>query len=359
MRVAFISTDATKRGTTVEPGGAAYYRTVLPADGLREFGGIDAHWFPEARSLPNGEIAGRHDQWGKTFDGFDVVVLQRWMHQDIPRKIMDARATGQIIVQDIDDHMWAIHSANKAAKQVTSRTDINLDHYTRSIRAASHITVSTPFLAKVITDLGQPNVTVIRNAIDLRNWQRQEVSDQVKHIGWVGSTDHRSNDLEQLGKSLKYFIRKHPDIRFIHGGHRTGTTPAAKLLNIPNGTATVRGGTTIRDYPQLWQGIDIALCPLNPIDFNRSKSAIKAMEASAAGVPFIATDLDAYREYGCGMLVSAETEWTQALERLTDRTERQTQADRAHERVQQEDIARRWTDWADLFSDLTNERTAA
>ena len=57
-------------------------------------------------------------------------------------------------------------------------------------------------------------------------------------------------------------------------------------------SSIVRPGVPIDRYPGLWRGIDIALCPLNPIDFNRAKSALKGMESSAAGVPFIASDLD-------------------------------------------------------------------
>jgi glycosyltransferase involved in cell wall biosynthesis len=353
MRVAWISRDWGLRqrfdGSEIKtPGGSGYHRCILPAQGLSEFGGIETGCFADATVRPSGEIVPLDDnRWIMPGD-WDIVVLQRWMQPEIAEITSRARAAGQIVIQDVDDHFWALHRAN-AAFYVTDPShneSWNREHYAEALRAASLVTVSTPFLAEVIkTELGQPNVTVLSNMIDLANWHRQPVRREVKTIGWVGVTSHRSQDLEQMGSAIRYFLRDHKDVTFIHGGHHVDNPQVAKILGIPKSRTQARPMMPIEHYPRLWQGIDTALCPLNPIDFNVAKSALKGMEASAAGVPFVASPLPEYERYGQGRFATTPEQWSDNLDDLMDYGVRQDLADRAHERVQAEDVGMRWADW--------------
>jgi glycosyltransferase involved in cell wall biosynthesis len=360
MRVAYITTDwglLNRYGKpTKTPGGAGYYRCVLPAEALNEHTtDITARCFADAHSTINGELVPITDDGTWDTTGYDIIVLQRWMRAEVAQATRAAQAAGQVVVQDIDDHYWAVHHTNRAARETdpTRNPVWNREHYRNAILAADHVTVSTPFLAELIRQWAHPHVTVLPNMIDLRHWTPQPVQDTVATIGWVGATDYRSGDLEQVGTALRHHLRTHPDLAFVHGGHRTGAPPAARMLGVP-GTTTVhrRPRQPIHRYPQLWAGIDVALCPLNPVDFNRAKSPIKAMEASAAGVPYIATDLDPYHDYGCGILVTTPTAWATALEQIMDTNTRQHLQRTAQHRVQREDVSVRWKDWDTLYRTL-------
>jgi glycosyltransferase involved in cell wall biosynthesis len=353
VRVAFISRDWVTTGQfrgriTKTAGGSGYYRCVLPAAGLQEFGGIETGCFgAAAMNVSTDRIQPMSDDGIPAPGDWDVIVFQRWMLPEVVDKTRRAQQAGQIIVQDVDDHFWALHRSNRAHDQVDPEKspDANSDHYTQELLAADLVTVSTPFLGDVIRGLGQPNVAVLQNTIDLRKWTRQPVRPKVKTIGWVGATSHRSGDLEQLGNALRFFMRDHKEIRFIHGGHSDANPKAAKLLKLPVSRIDTRPLMAIEQYPKLWKDIDVAICPLNPIPFNFAKSAIKAMEASAGGVPFIASDLDAYSAYGQGWLVKDELDWESALEGMLDFTVREAFAEAAYQRVQSEDISLRWKDW--------------
>jgi glycosyltransferase involved in cell wall biosynthesis len=354
MKIAFISSDfAMAPGETSPrlPGGACYYRCVLPAKSMAEFGDITAGVFCNAVQKGSGEIVPMYDSQFAAEEGWDIIVMQRWMWSEMTEITHNAQAYGQTIVQDIDDHMWDIHYSNsaRAATDPTKSARWNADNYASVVKAADIVTVSTPFLQQYVQEtIGHDRVSLLPNMIDMRQWKRQAIRDTVRTIGWVGSTKHRSNDLEQIAQAVRHFMRAHPDIRFVHGGHHSQSPRAAKQLGVPATRTDTRPLLPIDQYPQLWQGIDIALCPLNVIDFNRAKSAIKAMEASASGVPFIATELDAYTQYGQGLLARTG-EWRDALEDMLSVDLRTEIADDAHRRVEREDVSLRWADWVKVY----------
>lgn len=347
MKVAFISSDFSATLLGMKIGGAGYYRCQLPAEMLRR-NGIEAQVFWTARQLVTGEIIPMQDAHTPADNGWDVIVMQRWMWPEMADIVRHAVSFGQTIVQDVDDHFWSLHHSNAASRALSAD---NIAAYADVLRASSLVTVSTPFLAQVVHQLGCDNISVLRNMIDLQQWERQSVSDEVRTVGWVGSTAHRSHDLEQIGNALRVYLKHHPSVRFVHGGMQRGTDRVHSVVGIPASRVDERPVVPIKKYPMLWNGIDIALCPLNPIDFNRAKSAIKAMEASAAGVPYIASMLNEYEWFGQGVTVACESDWRTALDRLTsDRSLRQELADLAHDRVVLEDSSVRWKDWAEVYA---------
>lgn len=369
MKVAYITPDWRDKQPGRRPagiGGAGYYRCQLPADMLNRHNGgdIECQVFAGCLSMHDtGELKPiispqpHYRGWNIDNTGWDIIVLQRWMAEEDADRIRRARACGQIVIQDVDDHFWGVHRHNRAHGDVR-RDDWNAEYYKNNLAASDHITVSTQFLADYLEPLGVP-ITVLPNMIDLTQWQRQPVRDTVQTVGWCGHTGYRSGDLETLGNAIRHYLRDHPDITFIHGGHDPTSRHIADLLNIPKHRITTRPSCSIDKWPRIWQGIDVAILPLNTVEFNLAKSPIKAMEASAAGVPFIATEYGPYVGYRQGILVQGQDEWAAALRRMHHHETRRLLADQAWDHVQQHDAAKRWTDWADLYRNLTSERTAA
>ena len=350
LKIAFVSADFGQErrfdGSFVKtPGGSCHQRCVMPAQALTEFGGIETGVFNDAVAKPTGEIVPLDDQKLTVSGDWDVIVLQRWNRPGLAQAVTRARDAGQTVVFDIDDHYWAIHRSSDAHSGGWDSPE-----HAEALRAANLVTVSTPFLAEVVKGHGCTNVQVIRNMIDLRQWTRQPVRPKVETIGWVGVTNLRSGDLEVMGQSIRHFMRDHQEIRFIHGGHSPQNAPIHKILGIPKTRTAMRPMCPIQHYPKLWKGIDIALCPLSDVDFNRAKSALKPMQASAAGVPFIASPLPEYEAYGQGMRASTPDEWSGALDSMLEQWVRQQVADEAHDRVQAEDVSVRWGEWSEAYS---------
>lgn len=389
MKIAFISVDWSRSPIAATglpaPGGAGYYRCALPCAGINEFGGgaFEAGHFPNfVLDRKTGEIV-PIDWANERHPGWDVIVFQRWMHEAGPAVIRYAQAAGQTIVNDCDDWYWGLATTNAAfisshprpmsltmgknrsavrAERKTSlgRSDrqklgLNLQEVTenrsnyKAILAASDmITTSTPYLASRLRHLGVP-VVVVRNTIDLRLWERGPVSDTDKPmVGWVGATPWRSGDLETLRGVLPDFMRRN-GLKFQHSGHAFFAEQASVQLGLPPGITCVVNMDTIDQYPGILKGIEVGLVPLKDTPFNRAKSAIKGMEYSAAGIPYIAQALDAYEEYGAGLLAERSRDWQRALQRVLDPSERKVLADSQYERVKAEDVSLRWQDWTDAY----------
>lgn len=388
LRIAYISRDWSSLGTVGDltfgkhrwtPGGAGYYRCHLPAQAVndRSEGEIEVRVFPHAVSRwpQAGPIIPQERDSSLDERQWDIIVLQRsWaltvpagvvfnpplppgvVVDDYPHVVDDviraAQAAGQVVMSDIDDHLWDIHQANRAGRDTAAK----LEDYTLAVVASDHVISSTLYLADVARDLGQPNVTVLANMIDLRNWTRQPIAPTVTKIGWVGRTAVRSQDLEQVGDAVRYYLREHSKVTFVHGGWHSQDPPLAKQISIPQNRLERRASQPILTYPTLWRGIDVAICPLNDIPFNLAKSAIKAMEASASGVPFVASAVGPYVDYGEGLLVSTPAEWKASLEALSDTKQRETIAESAYDRVRALDITKRWDDWATFYRDHAPSR---
>jgi len=102
---------------------------------------------------------------------------------------------------------------------------------------------------------------------------------------------------------------------------------------------------------------DIGLCPLWPTAFSRSKSAIKAIEYGARGIPVIASDCEAYRdviEHGVsGFLVRYEHEWLKYMSELAgDDALRAKMGEAARAMAARHTIEEHWPRWAGSYTGL-------
>lgn len=345
-------------------GGAGWYRLGLPARGLRAQG----------FEVAEGSLAWSNDlhvfgirEWPAIGDDptfhwdVDLVVLQRWMFASVAVETDRARASGQIVVQDVDDHFWALDRANNAWKTTDPRKNKieNRDHYLAGIKRADAVTVSTGFLADELRRLGveRERIHVIPNHVDVeafatvRSSRPQRVAPVV---GWVGATSHRSGDVETLRGFLGPFLERHA-LKAFHGGHRDGSPTFASMAKIPEEITTTAGLAPIDHYPMLFRGLDVGLVPLRDVPFNRAKSWVKGLEYAAAGVPFVAADVPEYvrlHGLGIGRLAHRIQDWTRHLEDLRSPWARADEAAANLEAVKDLDISRGIPLWRDLYLSL-------
>lgn len=344
-------------------GGCRFYRCVLPGMELHRAGhvvcvteDIAITASGEIRAAALERVSGEGFV-GRTADiGFDVVVMQRFMASSAAGIVQRAHASGQVVINDVDDDFWSIPPSHPAYRSVIAsrNPDSNRAHYTRALQGSDAVTVSTPYLADKLSDLGPP-IRVVPNAIDPERYEPHMVRDTTSPtFGWVGALSYRDpGDVEILRGCLGPFLLSHPRCRFVHVGARSedpGTT--ADVLDLPAEQVEVRPFCHIADLPQAMNGIDVALAPLEDTPFNHAKSAIKALEAAAAHIPLIASDMPEYRSLGYGRLCVTDQEWADALEAMCDPTERARVADHASVVVSRHDIRRRWTDWLDVYAAL-------
>lgn len=332
-------------------GGTYFYRMALPAMELAKHPGFECllSWAVEPAADGHLRVLDIHGVW---HDDCDVVVFQRWMHEDGAAMALRARAAGQIVVQDVDDFFWALPTTNIARTTTSAKTSasFNRDHYRRMIAASSALICSTSTIANGLAGLGVPTF-ICRNAIDIDRWPVKDPGADGM-IGWVGGVPWRGNDLPLLRGILGPFLEAH-GLPFYHGGVSDDPHFPKAWEQLGLDTEKVRVAhapiVPIAQYPKLWAPINLAIVPLEDSTFNRSKSWLKGLEASACGVPFVASRLPEYELLGVGRLASTPGEWRRHLEELLDPEVRRAEGLVNRARAEELSIGNQWPQWADAL----------
>lgn len=382
MRIGYVTTDswpASAEDPTLVYGPTSWVRCFLPASKLDAPVCSNLAVAKDGALLPVDSDGTQHE--------VDVLVLQRWMAPVAAEATKRAVAAGQIVINDLDDWFLGIPPTNRAAWATHPRYDtqrewmhnrageraaqrrgepvppsqgFDRNAYMRGIAAGSAITVSTEYLAERMGQHFSLPIFTLRNAIDTSRYEIEDVTDGPV-VGWAGAPLWRGADLPTLAGILGPYLDRH-DYPFVHAGHletADGTVAngvqgtVADQLKIDPARLTPRPLVDIKDYPALLKGLDIGLVPLEDSPFNRAKSCLKGMEYAAAGIPFVAQALPEYEWFGAGITARKPKDWIRALERLTDPIERKQIGADARARVELEDISVRWTDWRDVYEQLT------
>lgn len=347
-----------KNKKTMVYGGTYYMRLAMPTMELAKHG-YDSFLSWNLNAKPSGEFVCMDPQgdWHEP----DIVWLQRHMGDGMDAAIERAKACGQIVVNDLDDLFWGLPKTNQAydTTDPIKHPDFNRDHYRKAIAASSAITVSTPALAKEMERLGPP-VFLCRNMIDIERWPQLDPTTNGM-IGWVGGIAWRANDMYVLKQFLPEFMEDF-ELPFYHGGDSQVPGVPKAWDQIGLDPTRVKCATmplcSIQDYPQLWQSINIALIPLEDVKFNHAKSALKALESSACGLPYIASDLPEQRWFtedgGMGRLAKnwKPATWERHLEELLDPEVRRIEGQANREHAEKFDIANNWQQWDRVFREL-------
>ena len=274
----------------------------------------------------------------------DVIYMQRLMFENLPVHIKMGQAVGQKIINDLDDWYWGLDPKNHAFKASHPKTNPkeNVNHYRSILTSSDLITVSTPYLAERLSALHglKCNIEVVPNTVDVGRFTPHEHTDsEVPTIGWVGSTSHRSGDLEMMKGILNQF--ENTGHRFYHGGYHPGAQSFSTAVGLSPEIVTVIPATDPEVYPSMFV-MDIGIAPLRDTPFNHAKSDIKALEYASAGVPWIGSRLPAYRDFAetvGGRVAKNPQQWIRHINELKSPTVRSAEGKALREAVWSRDIS--------------------
>ncbi len=141
-------------------------------------------------------------------------------------------------------------------------------------------------------------------------------------IGYMGFG--HEHDLNVVLPGMVKLLRSRQNLQF----ELFGTIPKPKELDVFGERIIMH--TPIYKYQEFMNTLNsldwaIGICPLANLDFNQYKADTKWVEYSSVGAAVIASDHDVYREAiddDCGVLVSSEDDWYQAMAGLSDDTVR-------------------------------------
>jgi hypothetical protein len=167
-------------------------------------------------------------------------------------------------------------------------------------------------------------------------------------VGWVGSTSHRSGDLETLEGVLN-----NPPWRLHHSGHNSSVEYFADKVGVDRKFVTTTPMHHPKNYARLSFEFDCGIAPLNDVPFNHAKSWIKAIEYSASNIPVVMSDLSEYRrlhdEYGIGFLASTKDDWVNYLTEMTNLAARTQEAKRNRKLVEALNVKVMAKNWDDIL----------
>lgn len=285
-----------------------------------------------------------------------VIIMQRLMFKDLIDKIKYVRSmpVRPVIINDVDDWYWGLDPSNAAYHlvQPSFNPNENIDNYAEILRLSDVITVSTPFLQeKMTTWLGHPNVVLIENCVTTADFKRRPVGTRQPLIGWVGSTSHRSRDLEELAGLFG------PNDRLHHSGHNHGSPFFGDRIQSNGARITLSPMYPPKEYARKAFCFDIGIAPLSDQAFNYAKSWIKMLEYAAAGIPAVASNMPEYSrlsvEYGIGRIANTLDEWRSHIDELKDPKVRKAEADDCLKKITALDVTKMADNWRNLINQVT------
>jgi glycosyltransferase involved in cell wall biosynthesis len=275
----------------LNPSACGYYRICLPLAELARHG-WDTCWTSSAggpSEEPGIVVAERFDQ---------ITAVPGWAQL--------RAAGGRKLVYEMDDDPFTVDEVNWLAQPQFRKADVLA--CIRACAALAHlVTVTTEPLAEVFRQFN-PNVTVIPNFIPTELLNIKRLRHPRLTIGWAGGASHM-RDMAMIAQVWRDVVDE-TGAR----GHFVGVDYRNMLR--PRGFDHTPWENSPRKYYRTID-FDIGLIPIAEHPFARSKSSIKALEFAALGIPVIASDCEAYREFVIdgvtGFLVRTPAQWRDAL----------------------------------------------
>ena len=218
---------------------------------------------------------------GQRFAGFDGMALWR-----------RARSPKNRLVYENDDDLFSIDMANWAAFKTFDDLKIR-EAIVGYCELSDLVTVTVEPLAEIHRELGARKVEVLPNSVPAYVLDIKKQKYDRPRIGWVGGGSH-GIDIHQAVPAVRRFLNKNPDWDLFIGG--TDYRPSFNPKNWDQMLFSdwMQINTHEAEYYESLE-FDIGLAPVKDTPFAKSKSAVKAIDYNARGIPVIASDVTPYR----------------------------------------------------------------
>ena len=265
--------------------------------------------------------------------GHGFIILHRVAWDPTVQMLIDqTRDTGGVALFDIDDLVFEPEStplhrgiAHLPPDELALYHD-GVRRYRRTLHACDGAIVPTAFLAERVRALGVP-AWISRNCVDLELMERsRRAGEQADRdpdrviIGYAsGSRTHDEDFAEAAGPAILEIMRRRPEVEL----RIVGPLGLGPEWDDVRHRVDFVGAVDWRALSAEIAAFDINIAPLElESPFCRAKSELKWLEASACGVPTVASATgafaDAIRDGVDGLLADDEASWTRAIESLID-----------------------------------------
>lgn len=284
----------------------------------------------------------------------DVVQIHRYVNREAQAVVTRLRDAGVGVVWDNDDDLTNVPRGNPnhaALGGVNRRMLVKL--VAEMVRAVDVVTTPSAHMAEQFDAAGARDVRVIENYLPVAFPGAAGVRHDGIVVVWLAALEHQI-DYEglRLRPVLERLLDRHADLRIVSIGLGLGLRhdryEHVKRVEFPA-------------LPRALAAADVGIAPLVDVAWNRARSNVKLKEYAAAGLPWLASPVGAYRGMGeqqGGRLV-ADDAWEAALDALiADRRARRKLAKRAAKWAKGQTIAAHVGAWEAALSDAAERGRA-
>jgi len=310
----------------VNPLGKAKNASVFSGENLKLGGNL-------ASSIKNAEKMKKLGNiwWFKYVDNEQAV-----LHLISAKKFLKTK-----LIVDIDDDMFSVNSQDYAY-QFHHKGSEKQKVLSYLIKNADAITVSTDNLKNKMQNIFSLPAKVFQNCIDTSIWKhlkkrkktvdifvekngelkkvKKDFNNKAIRIGWICTANHEK-DAEVIFEPMKEILNKYENVEFWCIGWKP------KMLDELPRTYFISGVENYEKFPKFLceLGLDISVAPLIKDEFNKSKSNIKWLESTMAGVPVVASYYEPYLSIiNCktGYLAQSKNQWVKYISWLIENKEK-------------------------------------
>jgi glycosyltransferase involved in cell wall biosynthesis len=238
---------------------------------------------------------------------YDVVVLQKRL---LPKLLNNRlRSNSKRLVFEFDDAVFL-----KRSDTGVKVSDTRERRFRRTVRGADAVVTPNEYLAGVARKYSDnpERIHVLPTAIDLARWTPRPPArrEGPLSIGWVG-TGANAHLLEIVTVPLQRLCRRHPGVEV-----KIICDDPPPLPGYPVRHQPFSAETEVEDV----RGFDLAIAPQIEDTWTRGKVSTKLLAYFAAGVPSVASDVEAHRglvrDGVNGYLAGTLSVWEDRLEKL-------------------------------------------
>jgi glycosyltransferase involved in cell wall biosynthesis len=170
------------------------------------------------------------------------------------------------------------------------------------------------------------------------------------NIGWTSSSG-QLEDLMLVRRFIIRIIREFPNTRIVI----IGNPQAYRLFDgLPENRRMYLPLVAHEEFPYLLSQLDVLLVPLRNVPYNMSLADTPLVEASAKGIPWIASPIPAFRSWNAGGIISeSPDEWHLNLRHLVTDPELRNKLGKAGKNAAKvREMGNMVNLWLDMFAEI-------
>ena len=276
-------------------------------------------------------------------DQHDVKLSSEWKPEDLNRyqtfifnrphvsqdhfqALMASLEAGKNVVVDLDLDYAQVPESHPKYKKIGPGNPEAMARLDKIYQHVEHYTVPHQHLAERLQPEIGPAAVVPTGWIrqDSR-WEKQAPSRDTINFGII-STHVNVDYPEQIRKGISDAVREVPEAVLVAAGDYQllaafDDLPEDKKMFIPLGS--------FQDYPFTLAHFDVLLVPEQVNEFTETKADLPLLEAGIRRIPWLATRLPAYWDWGIGGQFVSQQGWKSALVKLAQNPEERESLGRA------------------------------